>query len=225
MSENLGVENLPSRRADLYAARLGTDTAIKAWVDTADPRVAALYGLAYRMLAERRALDLPTFNQWLGAELAARDPTKANATDEAAALADILQGSRQFRQVKVRNRLGQQEDVVTFDHELVGKFLAARHARVLLQGGDPEKRKEVLELAANETWQDVFFFVIDEAAGPKLPSLLLDNLLYQSGTVRLALVAYAIKTKADEDPPLPPSVREKYNDARLREDIRLTPAA
>ena len=81
------------------------------------------------------------------------------------------------------------------------------------------------ERATDEAWQDVFFFVIDEAAAPRLPALLLDDLTERSGAIPLALVAYAIKTKADEQPPLPPEAREKYSEARLREDVKLTPAA
>ncbi len=57
------------------------------------------------------------------------------------------------------------------------------------------------------------------------PSLLLDALIERSGAVPLALVAYAIKTKSEEQPPLPLEVRDKYSEARLREDVRLTPAA
>ena len=59
----------------------------------------------------------------------------------------------------------------------------------------------------------------------RIPQLLLDGLIERAGVVPLALVAYAIKTKSDEQPPLPPEVRDRYSEARLREDVKLTPAA
>ena len=215
--DNLGVEMLPSRRADLYAERLKADTGVKAWVDNADPRLEIVYGLAYRMLAERRrVLELPTFAQWVKEELSACHL----AAQEVDAVTEVLRRSRQFRQVKTRDRLGRDEEAITFDHELVGKFLAARQVRAMLEGAS---RSEALSLATDEAWLDVFFFVIDEAGAHRLPELLLDELIDRSGAIPLALVAYAIKTKSDEQ--LPPEVREKYGEARLREDVKLTPAA
>ena len=216
--ENLGVQNLPTRRADLYAERLKADTAVKAWVDTADPRIEILYALAWRMLAERRTPDLPTFAQWVKEELNARN----HAAEEVDSVTEVLQRSRQFRDVKMRDRLGLDRDAIAFDHELVGKFLAARHVRAMLEG---PSRAEALELAEDEAWQDVLFFVIDEAVAPQLPELLLDELIERSGIIPLALVAYAIKIKSGEQPPLPPEVRDRYSEARLREDVKLTPAA
>ncbi len=215
---NLGVQKLPTRRADLYAERLKADTALKDWVDTADPRIEILYVLAWRMLAERRTLDFPTFAQWVREELVARDI----AAEELDSVTAVLQRSRQFRDVKMRDRLGRHQDAITFDHELVGKFLAARHVRAMLEG---PSRAEALELAEDEAWQDVFFFVIDEAVAPQLPELLLDELIERSGVIPLALVAYAIKIKSGEQPPLAPKVRDRYSEARIKEDVKLTPAA
>jgi hypothetical protein len=90
-------------------------------------------------------------------------------------------------------------------------------------GGDD--RDEALALASDETWQDVFCFVVDGTEAPLLPELLLDDLLVQGGQSSLALIAYAIGTKAGSEPPLPTEVRRKYSDARLEEDLRLTPIA
>ena len=43
--------------------------------------------------------------------------------------------------------------------------------------------------------------------------------------VQLSIPLAAIKTKSGEQPPLPPEVRENYGEARLKEDVKLTPAA
>ena len=90
---------------------------------------------------------------------------------------------------------------------------------------ESDLRAEALQRVTEEAWQDVFFFVIDEAEAVQLPDLLLEELIERSGAVPLALVAYAIKTKSDEQPPLPSVVRDKYSEARLREDLKVTPAA
>jgi hypothetical protein len=215
---NVGVEQIPNRRADLYAERLKIDSAVKNWIDTADPRLPILYALAWHMLAERRTLELSALAEWVRQELSAQklQPEQVDS------VTDVLLRSRQFRQVKARDRLGRVQDAITFDHELVGKFLAARHVRTLLES---ESRAEVLNLATDETWQDVFFFVIDEAETPRLPKLILDDLITRRGVTPLALVAYAIKSKSDEQPPLAADVRRRYYEARLEEDARLTPAA
>ena len=218
VSENLGVENLPARRADLYAERLRADSAVKIWVETADPRLEILYNISFRMLAEKRMLDLPSLALWVREGLSDYDLS----ADEVDAIVEVLRRSRQFREVKARNRLGREYDAITFDHELVGKFLVARRLRAILESGS---RTDALEYSTDETWQDVFFFVIDEADATRLPALLLDALLEQGGATPLALIAYAIRTKTDEVPPLSPEVRDNYTKARLSEDIKLTPAA
>ena len=132
---------------------------------------------------------------------------------------EVLSRSRQFRHVKMRDRLGREQKTITFDHELVGKFLASRHVSVMLESAS---RKEALQLATDEVWQDVFFFVIDEAEALLLPELLLDDLIYQGGAISFALVAYAIKSKSGEYPPLPSEIRKKYSDARIDEDAYAT---
>ena len=134
---------------------------------------------------------------------------------------ESLRSSAQFREVTLRDQLGQEQNAITFDHELVGKFLASRHLRWLLEGGSSN---EVLNVVKSESLQDVLFFAIDEMNGAELPSLILNSLLEMGGPIPLAAVAYAIRMKSNEDPPLPPTVREMYNERRLTEDLMLTPS-
>jgi len=215
---NLGIGHRPTRRANLYAERLKADTAIKAWSDAADPQLDVLYAVAWRMLEGERIVAPEAFSTWVKEELAARGLPASDVQN----VTDALRRSRQFRDVKTRDRLRREQDAVTFDHELVGKFLAARHLRSTLGG---EGRDAALRHSAAETWQDVFLFAIDETPAMKLPALLLDSLIEKGGEIRLALVAYAIKTKSDDEPPLPAEYRERYSEVRLNEDARLAQAA
>jgi hypothetical protein len=236
----LGPDNLPSRRAALYAEKIEDDSALREWVATADPRLGLVYALAFRMLVERRLLDEPTLAEWVREALAARDLN----TDEIGAVAAAVRRSRLFKEDAALDRLGRRHPVLAFDHELIGAFLAARHVRAALTG--PERVK-MLEFAERETWQNVFFFVVDEIESDQL-NMLLDWLLGRGEgqvlcdtrgrplrdtagealrdtgnqwTVRI--VAYALATKPAEM--IRGEVCQAYNRVKLRQDIQMTPAA
>ena len=212
------LEDLPSRRAALYAAKIEDDSALREWIATADPRLGAVYALAFRMLAERRVLDEATLAEWVREAMAVRD---LNA-DEVDAVAAAVRRSRLFREDAALDRLGRSQRVLAFDHELIGAFLAARHVRAVLLG--PE-RATILNFAERETWQNVFFFVVDELSAAMLPDILLDGLLARGGDAPLRIVAYAIESKRNEDLPLPGRVQAAYADAKLNQDVQMTPAA
>ena len=214
----LGPGNLPSRRAALYAAKVETDSALRRWVETADPRLGAIYALAFRMLAERRVLDEPTLAEWVREALVAEGQDVA----ELSSVIAVVRRSRLFREVVAIDQLGRPQAVLTFDHELIGAFLAARFVRSALSG---PQRERVLELADRETWQNVFFFAVDELAPAALPALLLDELLARGGDHSLRIVAYAIDGKRSEDPPLPARIQIEWSKAKMRQDLRSTPAA
>ena len=218
VGRRLGPKNLPSRRADLYSEKVKNDSSLREWVATADPRLGVVYALAFRMLAERRLLDEPTMAEWVRDALVARalDP------DWLGAVTGALRRTRLFREMVAHDRLGRPQPMLAFDHELIGAFLAARHVRTALTG--PERAK-MLDLAGQEAWQNVFFFVVDELSATKLPSVLLEALLARGGDVPLRIAAYAIESKKEEDPPLPDGIRAAYATAKLQEDLRATPAA
>jgi hypothetical protein len=214
----LGPENLPSRRAALYATKLEDDSTLRKWVASADPRLGVVYALAFRMLAERRVLDQPTLAEWVREALAMRDIDK----DEVDAVTAAVRRSRLFREDTALDRLGRRQTVLALDHELTGAFLAARHVRAALTG--PE-RATMLDFARRETWQNVFFFVVDELSAAMLPSALLDDLLARGRDPPLRIVAYAIESKKNEQPPLPGRIEHAYASAKLRQDVQMTPAA
>lgn len=218
VASRLGTGNLPSRRAALYAEKVQEDSALREWLATADPRLDVVYALAFRMLAERRVLDEPTLAEWIREALATRELKP----DEVGAVTAAVRRSRLFREDIAHDRLGRTEPVLAFDHELIGAFLAARHVRAALTG--PE-RATMLDLAERSTWQNVFCFVVDELSAAMLPGALLDDLLARGGDAPLRIVAYAVETKKDEEPPLPDRIQATYAAAKLRQDIQMTPAA
>ena len=218
VAARLGPGNLPSRRAALYATKVDDDSALRAWVATADPRLGVIYTLAFRMLAERRILDEPTLAAWVREAVAVceLDP------DEVGTVTDAVRRSRLFRETIAHDRLGRPQPVLVFDHELIGAFIAARHVASVLKG--PE-REAMLDLAEQERWQEVLFFVVDELATDDLAEALLDSLMTRGGDTPPRIVAYAIESKRDEVPPLPGRIEHAYASAKLRQDVQMTPAA
>jgi hypothetical protein len=170
------------------------------------------------MLVERRLVDEPTLAACVREALLAEGQDVA----EISSVTAVVRRSRLFREVVAVDQLGRPQPVLSFDHELIGAFLAARHVRSALSGPN---RESVLELAERETWQNVFFFAVDELAPAALPSLLLDDLLARGGDRPLRIVAYAIESKRNEDPPLPGRIQIEWSKAKLRQDLRSTPAA
>jgi hypothetical protein len=217
VASHLGPESMPNRRAALYAEKIKDDSALREWIKTADPRLNVIYSLAFRMLAERRVLDEQTLAEWVRMALEAQGLD----TQEVGLVTAAVRRSRLFREAIAHDRLGRLQPVFTFDHELIGAFLAARHVRASLKGSE---RESILKFAEQESWQNVFFFVIDELPAALLPSMLLDDLLAHGGRVPLRIVAYAIESKK-EDSPLPSHIQAAYTTAKLHQDLRETPAA
>ncbi|SRR5260370_42649997 len=51
---SLGTARVPTHLAELYQEILNQDGALRPWVETGDPLLTTIYGLAFRMVAERR---------------------------------------------------------------------------------------------------------------------------------------------------------------------------
>jgi hypothetical protein len=59
---------VPTHRAELYSAILNSDGSLRPWVASNDPRLATIYALAYRMIAEQRVLEDDQLRDWIAAE-------------------------------------------------------------------------------------------------------------------------------------------------------------
>jgi hypothetical protein len=218
VASHLKPESMPNRRAALYAEKIKDDSALREWIKTADPRLNVIYSLAFRMLAEQRVLDEQTLAEWVRMALEAQelDPQEVGVVMAA------VRRSRLFREIIALDRLGRSQPMLTFDHELTGAFLAARHVRTSLKGSEHES---ILEFADQEPWQNVFFFVVDELSPALLPGMLLDDLLARGSDMSLRIAAYAIESKKEEAPPLPGRIQAAYTTAKLHQDLRATPSA
>jgi hypothetical protein len=120
--------------------------------------------------------------------------------------------------------LGLKQTVIGFAHELVGKFLASRHLRTLLTNPSSPDWEEVLNLTGEPRWLEACFFAMDELPpGGKLLDKFLQDLVLRGGPLRLRLAAYALGTRAPEV--ISQEVRAAYNQAKMAEDLRETPAS
>jgi hypothetical protein len=66
--EALGTARVPTHRAELYSESLKRDGSLRLWVVGNDPRLAIIYGLAFRMIAEQRVLQEDQLRDWIAAE-------------------------------------------------------------------------------------------------------------------------------------------------------------
>jgi ligand-binding sensor domain-containing protein len=210
----LGTARVPIHRAELYAEILNQDGALSPWVESSDPLLLSVYKLAFRMVAERRVLQDDQLREWIAA-----DP--AVSGDAVAKIMQAIQASRLFRREVERDVLGQEKPVNGFRHELIGKFLAARHVRRMIGQGS-NGTLDYVTLSGDELWLDMFYFVIDEIDSSPALNHFLRELLPMGGPARKRITSYAIGTRRVE---LDKDILATYEKAKLDEDLALTPAA
>jgi len=132
-----------------------------------------------------------------------------------------MQASRLFRREVERNVLGKEQPVTGFRHELIGKFLAARQVRRIIERGADRTTVDYISLSGDPLWLDVFYFVIDEIDSPSVLNRFLQEISAAGGSSRMRLVAYAIGTKRAD---VERDVLTAYERAKLKEDLAQTPA-
>jgi ligand-binding sensor domain-containing protein len=212
---SLGAAGVPTHRAALYREILNQDGALRPLVESGDPLLAVLYGLAFRMVAERRVLRDGQLREWIASEPAA-------IGDAVGRVMQAMQASRLFRKELVRDALGKEEPVTGFSHELIGKFLASRHVRRMIEKGASGDGIDYVGLTGDELWLDVFYFAIDEIDSNQLLNRFLREILAAGGSARERITAYASKIKEAE---VENEVLEFYRKSKLNQDLQLTPAA
>jgi len=208
-----GAARVPTHRAELYSAILEHDGSLRPWVAGNDPRLATICALSYQMIAEQRVLEQHQLREWIAAE--------PNGADDVVNITKAIQASQLFRTEVKRDILGREQPLTGFSHELIGKFLAARHLRRLIGEGSGVSVVDYVKLSGDELWLDVFYFVIDEIDSTRLNRFLAE-ILAAGGPVRGRIAAYAIGTKSSDQ--LDSEVRSAYTKAKLAEDLALTPA-
>jgi hypothetical protein len=215
VATTLGTARVPTHRAELYRDIMNQDGALKPWVESGDPLLATIYGLAFRMVAERRVLQDDQLREWIAAE-----PTVSR--DDVAKIMQATQASRLFRREVERDVLGKARPVTGFRHELIGKFLAARHVRRLIGQAADSATVDYISLSGDELWLDMFYFVIDEIDSSAILNRFLMEILAAGGPARMRITAYAIGTRRAA---VGSKVLASYEKAKLDEDLALTPAA
>jgi ligand-binding sensor domain-containing protein len=214
--ERLSGAQVPTHRAKLYSAILNEDGSLRSWVARNDSRLLTIYALAFRMIAEQRVLGDSQLREWIAAE-----PNVSG--DGVETIVNAIRASRLFRDELQRDILGRDQPLTGFRHELIGKFLAARHIRRLITEDSKPSAVDYIALTADELWLDAFFFVIDEINSTSVLNNFLVAILAAGGTVRARIAAYAIRTKTSEQPNS--EVRLAYVKVKLDEDMALTPVA
>jgi hypothetical protein len=169
------------------------------------------------MVKERRVLRDNQLRDWI-----ADDPNIAN--DSVDTILKAVHSSRLFTQERERDVLGQETFVIGFRHELIGKFLAARHVRrAIISDQEVKPVVNYVALSGDRLWLDVFYFVIDEIDSQDAMNNFLLHLLNEGGSARILIAAYAIGTKPENL--LSEEARRTYEDTKLKEDLAHTPAA
>jgi hypothetical protein len=196
---------VPTHRAELYREILNQDGALKPWVESGNPLLAIIYGLAFHMISERRVLQDGQLREWIAADPAVSGDAVAN-------IVNVMQASRLFCKEVERDVLGMERPVTGFRHELIGKFLAARHVRHAIQQGASPAVVDYVSLSGDELWLDMFYFMIDEIDSSALLNRFLKEILAAYGPTRERITAYAIGTKGAQ---VATEVRAAYEKAKL----------
>lgn len=218
--KRLSPEAVPTRRAALYAALLNEDSVVEQWVAADDARIRAVYAVAFRAIDEnRRALAAAELSQWTRAALEAQAPGKPVDPGVIASVVQAVGRSRLFNEEAQQDALGRPRKMIVFQHELIAKFLAARHLRLQLA---VPVRDDVLALNGKSRFLEVFYFLIDELESPAVLNAFLEALLERSDDVRVRLVAYALQTKG---PLVDEHVRDAYHAVKIKSDLTGSPAA
>jgi ligand-binding sensor domain-containing protein len=213
VSRALGTGPIPTRRAELYREILAQDGALRAWVKSGDVRLTAIYALAFRMVSEQHVLQEDQLREWIEAEVGGGD-----AVDT---IIRAIEASGLFITEMKRDVLGKERPVTGFRHELIGKFLASRHVRRSIARVPSKTKLNYVLLSGDELWSDVFYFAVDEIDALQL-NRFLSEILSAGGSVRMRIAAYAIGTKKLAEPS--GDLRQAYADAKLKEDLAMTPA-
>jgi ligand-binding sensor domain-containing protein len=211
----LGTTRLPTHRAELYREILNQDGALRPWIESGSLFMEIIYRLAFRMVMERRVLQDDHLREWIAVDPAA-------SGEAVAKIMQALRSSRLFRTELESNVLARNQPVTGFRHELIGKFLAARHVHRAIRQGQNSTDTDYIGLSGNELWLDTFYFVIDEIDSSVVLNRFLRDLLAVGGQPQMRICAYAIRTKGSE---VASEVQSAYETAKLNEDLEGTPAA
>jgi len=209
-------EDMPTHRADLYRELLNRDGALAKWVQEDSGEIRVIYGLAFNMINEgRRVLE--------EGELASlvRTQVEAQQIQDPAAVQTVLDAirrSRMFAQEKEQNIPGLSRIVVRFQHELMGKYLAACYLLPFVGKPRDEVPVNFLQLSNDPKWFDVFCFIIDKMDSSYKLNFLLNELLEDKTSLRLQLVGYAIGTTSPDF--IDRNIREDYFSAKVQADLQ-----
>jgi DUF1009 family protein len=106
-----------------------------------------------------------------------------------------IRRSKMFQEENKRNVAGINEGVIGFSHETMGKFLASRRLKNVVQGGGTEAQDRLKMLARQERFLDTLFFLIDELNRSQDLNFVLQALVDAADPCGLKVVAYAIHTQ------------------------------
>jgi hypothetical protein len=218
ITKNLGdPKKIPTQRAALYKEILSHDRPLAEWAETDAMQSRVIYAVAFRMFTEIPTLTEQRAGEWIRQAIEAETDKPAGDIVVTECLKS-LRNSNLFRtESEFDNELGKHQFVISFRHELIGKFLAARHIRRLLQKSDEKRRKELFDQLDNETGLDVLGFVIDETDSKHELSALVRELIAHGFGVTLRAAGYALFRKPDL---IEKAVKDFYTSKRIEEDTR-----
>jgi len=226
-------ELAPTHRADLYRDILKKDSALKDWFSKGSEEIRAIYALAYRMLNEtQQLLQRDNLARWLSVD------DNDLPTESIEDIVTAVERSRMFKAEVSYSEAGLEQKVIGFRHELMGKYLAARHlsSQITLFERDSKHWEEIIELAGTTRMSDVFFFAVDDLDARSTLNHFLTRLLEAhppngaprsqgaspGQEQRLKIVAYALSKKEGM---IDENVRGAYTRVKISTDVRDTPAS
>lgn len=179
------TDDMPLHRADLYRSILDRDTAMSGLRLLGGKNMLAVYHLVLTMIEDVR-YSL-TADEVL--DLVVRDVADGEL------VLQYLRRSRLFNEEQRRNAAGILEEVLSFTHETMGKFLASRYLKEILRSDHSEVSSRISELVGCERLEESFRFTVDELQSKGDLDRLARALLLDGSSAALSILAYMITTK------------------------------
>jgi len=208
------ASKVPAQRAALYREILLRDTPMQDWAKIDAVQIRCIYAIVFRMFTEKRTLNEEVIGKWVREEIEIEtgDPADDGMIEECT---KALQTSRLFRLEFEINELGGRSPVISYRHELIGKFLSARHIIRLLRKGDDKENAALLAEFNSETWFDVMGFIVDELDSKKELTRFVEQLIGLGSKMTIRAAGYALGRKPEL---VDQQTKESYVSKRISED-------
>ena len=208
---------VPTRRAALYRKLLEADNLLRSWLEVDNVKIRSLFGLAYQMLKrEPPVMRLSEVGGLIRTQIEAQNGQAEDADVREAV--DAAERSSLFTTETTAPPLN--DELFTFKHEVIGKYLAAQYVlRQLIKPVAADQLASITQLGFDPRMQEVLIFVIEEADERHdmdgLLKSLMDRRRKKNRSIAESLVATALATRGGS---VQAEIRNRFTDIKINQE-------